>query len=129
MTRNWFVAALMIAASTPLAVLAQVSPQDQDPRNMNQHSATIGHQSGPQAPTGPRTGDRVSFCGKVVALVETGCIGIVGTVQTVEVTALSPKPVAGKVITGIGTVSTQPNVCMQGLHLSAATWKEVASCE
>lgn len=119
----------VIGLGVALAAAGSLAQQDTGGGDWQHHQrATVGSQT-PQAPTGPRTGEKVSFCGKVVALVEMGCVGIVGQSQTVELTAVSPKPAAGKVISGIGTISTQPNVCMQGLHLSAATWKEVTSCE
>ena len=89
---------------------------------------TLGSQPKPQQPTGPRTGDKVSFCGKVVPLVEIGCVGIVGGTDTVDLTDVKPQPPTGKIVSGVGSVNAQPNICMQGMRITAATWKEVTSC-
>lgn len=119
---------VVIGFGVALAAAGSLAQQDTGGGDwQHHHSVTLGQET-PQGPTGPRTGEKVTFCGRVVSLVEMGCVGIVGQSQTVELTAVSPKPAAGKIISGIGTISTQPNVCMQGLHLSAATWKEVTSC-
>ena len=86
--------------------------------------------NGPPAPPtpGPHPGDQISFCGKVVPLVEAGCIGIVNMSDTYELTAVSPKPEIGTTIQGTGIMGGEVTKCMQGVHLKSASWSAVAVC-
>ena len=77
---------------------------------------------------GPHPGDPVSFCGKVVPLVEAGCIGIVGITSTVELTSVKPRPEVGSTIQGTGTIGGDVSKCMQGVHLGAASYSKADYC-
>jgi hypothetical protein len=75
-----------------------------------------------------KPGDEVRFCGKVVALVEAGCIGVNSGGVTYEITSASPKPAAGTMIAGSGKIGDGATTCMQGVHLNSVTWKETEVC-
>lgn len=90
--------------------------------------AQQGQQPPPQEPPGPKPGDQVGFCGRVVALVESGCIGIVGQTLTIELTAVTPKPEVGTIVQGTGIVGGQMTKCMQGLHLQSASYSKTDLC-
>lgn len=77
---------------------------------------------------GPHPGDQVSFCGKVVPLVETGCIGIVGITSTVELSTVKPRPEIGAIIEGTGVIGGDVSKCMQGVHLQTATYSKAQYC-
>ncbi len=85
---------------------------------------------GPPPPPepGPHPGDQVSFCGKVVPLVESGCIGIVGLTKTIDLTSVKPKPEIGTTIQGTGIVGGGVSKCMQGLHLESASYSKTDLC-
>ena len=76
----------------------------------------------------PKPGDEVRYCGKVVALVEAGCIGVNSGGETYEITPANPKPGVGTMIAGSGKVSSDVTTCMQGVHLNPVTWKETEVC-
>ena len=92
--------------------------------------AQSGREQGRPPEPGPHPGDQVTFCGKVVALVEDGCVGIVGigTRPTVELSAVHPKPEVGTTIEGTGVIAGGVNKCMQGVHLESASYGTTAYC-
>lgn len=71
-----------------------------------------------------------SFCGRVVALTTTPCIGVNSVMPPLglyEITSANPKPAVGTMISGTGTpggVST----CMQGTHLNNVAWHNIHMC-
>jgi hypothetical protein len=71
---------------------------------------------------------RVSFCGPVVQLVETGCFGVtVDQSHTYDITGVHPAPAAGMLISGSGEPG-QMTMCNQGTHLSKVTWTKAKVC-
>jgi hypothetical protein len=73
----------------------------------------------------------VSFCGKVVKLVEDHCIGVknAGLPHTLyEITSAHPSPPLGWLIQGTGFPSSNPNICQQGTHLISVHWRHVHLC-
>lgn len=83
----------------------------------------------PKPPSpGPHPGDPVAFCGKVVPLVEMGCIGIVGLSGTIDLTSVSPKPEVGSTIQGAGVISGGVSKCMQGVAIVSATYSKTDMC-
>jgi hypothetical protein len=70
----------------------------------------------------------VKFCGTVTAMTEAGCIGVTSGGQTYDISGANPKPAVGKMISGSGKVSNDPNTCMEGTRLSDVTWQETEAC-
>ena len=75
----------------------------------------------------PGAGKPVAFCGIVIKLVETGCIGVNSSMPIAalyEITSANLKPTVGWTIAGQGTPGGV-SFCMQGTHLNSVTWHKV----
>jgi len=69
-----------------------------------------------------------AFCGKVVALTESGCIGVVAGTAKYELGAADPKLQVGTLIAGSGTPTNVVTTCQEAIHLTKVAWNVVASC-
>ena len=112
---NVLIAAAMCGALFSGAAMAQ---DDSDDQQQQQH----------HRPPGPQPGDTMDFCGKVVNLVQDGCIGVVTLYATYDLTQISPRPPLGALIKGTGTLGSDASNCQQGMHFTKATWTPTDLC-
>ena len=86
--------------------------------------------SAADAQSTPSDGTQVKFCGTVVPLVESGCIGLNPAAggRSYDITAARPRPAIGEIIEGKGRVHYVVGICMQGVPLADVTWRKATAC-